>query len=77
MNQIKGQEKFEGDIFHSSDLDGKDCKGKKVLVVGGGASAIEALEFATHGDADKTYILSRSEKVRRPNHRLFDSFQCP
>jgi hypothetical protein len=28
-------EKFHGDIFHSSRLDGKEAKGKKVLIVGG------------------------------------------
>lgn len=72
MAHIKGQEKFEGDIYHSSELDGKDAKGKKVLVIGGGASAIEALEFATHGDANKTYILSRSEKWIIPRNPLID-----
>lgn len=72
MVQIKGQEKFQGDIFHSSELDGKDAKGKKILVIGGGASAIEALEFATHGEADKTYILSRSEKWIIPRNAIVD-----
>lgn len=59
---IDGQENFKGEICHSSQLDGKDAKGKKVLVIGGGASAVEALEFATAQEAEKTYILSRSEK---------------
>lgn len=59
---IAGQEKFKGDIFHSSELDGKQAKDKKVLVIGGGASAIEALEFVTHEQAEQTYILARSEK---------------
>lgn len=59
---IAGQENFKGSIFHSSELDGKDAKGKKVLVIGGGASAVEALEFAAHEEAEKTYVLSRSEK---------------
>jgi hypothetical protein len=31
-------------------------------VVGGGASAIEAMEFVEHAQAKKTYILARSEK---------------
>lgn len=72
MATIKGSEKFEGDIFHSSELDGKDAKGKKVIVVGGGASAIEALEFAVHGEADKTFILSRSEKWIIPRNPVVD-----
>lgn len=59
---ISGQENFKGEIFHSSQLDGKDARGKKILVIGGGASAVEALEFAVHEGAEKTYILSRSEK---------------
>lgn len=59
---IEGQEDFKGPIFHSSQLDGKDAKGKKVLVIGGGASAVEALEFAAHQNAAKVYILARSEK---------------
>lgn len=74
MAHIKGQENFQGEIFHSSNLDGKDAKGKKVLVIGGGASAIEALEFATHGDAEKTYILSRSEKWIIPRNPIIDIF---
>ncbi len=59
---IKGQENFKGPILHSSKLDGVDARGKKILVIGGGASAVEALEFAAHEDAAKTYILARSEK---------------
>ena len=70
--QIKGHEKFQGDIFHSSELDGKDAKGKKILIVGGGASAIEALEFATHEGAEKAYILSRSEKWIIPRNPFID-----
>ena len=31
-------------------------------MIGGGASAVEALEFASHAGAKKTYILARSEK---------------
>lgn len=62
MPHVPGQEKFKGEIYHSSDLDGRDAKGKKVLVVGGGASAIEAMEFVEHTHAKKTYILARSEK---------------
>lgn len=59
---ISGQENFKGPIFHSSQLDGKDAKDKNVLVIGGGASAIEALEFTVASEAKKTYVLARSEK---------------
>ena len=59
---LPGQQDFQGKIFHSSKLDGKDAQDKNVLVVGGGASAIEALEFAAAAGAKKTYVLARSEK---------------
>ena len=59
MPHIPGQEKFEGQIYHSSNLTGKDIKGKRMLVVGGGASAVEAVEFAVSQQAAKTSILAR------------------
>lgn len=55
---IPGMEKFKGEIYHSSDLTGKEAKGKSMIVIGGGASAVEALEFASH-EAEKVYILAR------------------
>mgnify|MGYP001626697364 CR=1 FL=1 len=77
MPTVPGQEKFNGPIFHSSELDGKDAKGKNVLVIGGGASAIEALEFATAAEAKKTYVLARSEKWIIPrNVGLFNLISC-
>ena len=48
MPHLPGQENFKGEIYHSSKLDGKTAEGKKVLIVGGGASAVEALEFVVH-----------------------------
>jgi len=59
MPHFPGQEKFGGQILHSSELDGLDVSGKKVLVVGGGASAIEAVEYAVAGKASKVDILAR------------------
>lgn len=70
--RIPGQENFKGPIFHSSQLDGKDAKDKKVLVIGGGASAIEALEFVAESDAEKTYVLARSEKWIIPRNPIID-----
>lgn len=69
---IKGQENFNGPIFHSSELDGKEARGKKVLVIGGGASAVEALEFVAHEEAEKTYVLARSEKWIIPRNPIID-----
>ncbi|KAI9706121.1 MAG: hypothetical protein M1836_005527 [Candelina mexicana] len=72
MPHIAGQEKFKGEIYHSSELDGKHAQGKKVLVVGGGASAVEALEFVVHEDAKETAILARSEKWIIPRNPFVD-----
>ncbi len=72
MPHIPGQEKFKGDIFHSSRLDGKTAKGKKVLIIGGGASAVEALEFVVHTDVAETNVLARSDKWIIPRNPLVD-----
>ncbi|KAJ5779877.1 hypothetical protein N7457_007597 [Penicillium paradoxum] len=73
MPPLPSQEKFEGQIYHSSELDGKDAKGKKVLIVGGGASAIEALEFAVKNGAAEIDVLSRSDKWIIPRNILVQS----
>jgi len=63
---------FQSFQFHSSQLDGKNARGKKVLVIGGGASAIEAMEFVAHEQAAQTYILARSEKWIIPRNPIID-----
>lgn len=72
MPHIPGQDKYKGEIYHSSDLTGKDAKGKKIIVIGGGASAVEALEFAAHEEAAKTFILARSDKWIIPRNPIID-----
>jgi cation diffusion facilitator CzcD-associated flavoprotein CzcO len=72
MPSIPGQDKFRGEIYHSSSLTGKQAKGKTMIVIGGGASAVEALEFAAHEDAAKTYILARSDKWIIPRNPIVD-----
>ncbi|KAL4880620.1 hypothetical protein BJY04DRAFT_219090 [Aspergillus karnatakaensis] len=62
MPSLPDQQNFGGQIYHSSELDGKHVKGKKVLIIGGGASAIEALEFAVKSGAAEIDVLSRSDK---------------
>ncbi|KAI9833734.1 MAG: hypothetical protein M1819_003467 [Sarea resinae] len=71
MPNVPGQENFKGPIYHSSKLDGKDAKGKEVIVIGGGASAVEALEFVAAQDA-KANILVRSEKWIIPRNPLIE-----
>lgn len=53
-------------------LHSKDAKGKKVIIIGGGASAVEALEFAAEENAEKIYILSRSDKWIIPRNPLIN-----
>ena len=40
------EEVFEGLVVHSSELDNVDLEGKKVVVIGSGASGVEAVETA-------------------------------
>ncbi|KAL3421122.1 monooxygenase [Phlyctema vagabunda] len=72
MPKMHGMEKFKGEVYHSSDLTGKDAKDKKMIIIGGGASAVEALEFAAHEEAGKTYILARSDKWIIPRNPVID-----
>lgn len=43
-----------------------------MIIIGGGASAVESLEFASHEDADKAYILSRSDKWIIPRNAVIN-----
>ncbi|KAL1954743.1 hypothetical protein VTO42DRAFT_743 [Malbranchea cinnamomea] len=72
MPSLPHQEKFKGEIYHSSDLDGKDGKGKRVLIIGGGSSAVEALEFAVKAGASEINVLSRSDKWIIPRNLVVD-----
>lgn len=71
--ELPNQEKFLGKIVHSSQLDGVDLKDKKVLIVGAGASGIEALELAVEKGADKPTILARSDKWIIPRLTVVDA----
>lgn len=73
-SHIPGQDKFKGPVVHSSQLDGRegDAKGKDVLIIGGGASAVEALEFVERAKAKETYVLARSEKWIIPRNPFID-----
>ena len=55
---------FQGPILHSSQLDREDApsfEGKRIVVVGGGASAVE---FALAQGASSCVMLARDDKVR-------------
>ncbi|KAK8092408.1 Baeyer-Villiger monooxygenase 5 [Apiospora kogelbergensis] len=70
MPHLDGIEKFKGDVFHSSQLTGKSAKDKTMIVIGGGASAVEALEFAAAEGAKKVYIVARSDKWIIPRNPI-------
>lgn len=72
MPNVGGIEKFKGPVYHSSQLTGKDAKGKNVAIIGGGASAVEALEWAAAEDAEKSHVLSRSDKWIIPRNAIVD-----
>ena len=73
MPPMPGQESFKGEVYHSSKLDGKTAQGKKVLIIGGGASAVEALEFVVHTGAKSTSVLARSDKWIIPRNAFVDT----
>ncbi|EME43493.1 hypothetical protein DOTSEDRAFT_132257 [Dothistroma septosporum NZE10] len=65
---MAGQECFKGQVLHSSELNRRAVKDKNVLIVGGGASAVEALEFACDNGATTAKVLARSERWFIPRH---------
>lgn len=73
MAHLPGQETFKGEIHHSSQLDNVEAKGKKVLIIGGGASAVEALEWAVDTGASEIKVLARSDKWIIPRNAFVDA----
>jgi cation diffusion facilitator CzcD-associated flavoprotein CzcO len=58
---LPGQEKFEGEIVHSSDFsDSGMAMNKRVFVVGGGKSAIDCAIEASRGGASSVVMLQRT-----------------
>jgi len=59
---------FHGEILHSSELDSLDegaLDGKNIVVIGAGASGVEAVETALSKGAKKCSMLARDDKVAR------------
>ncbi len=59
MPHLSQEEDFKGIVRHSSQLDGLDMEGKRAVIVGGGASAIEAVEYAIARGAKQVDIIAR------------------
>ncbi len=70
---LPNQDSFKGSIVHSSQLDKESAENKSVLIVGGGASAVEALEWAVQTKASSISVLARSEKWIIPRNFLVDA----
>lgn len=67
-----GRELFQGEIVHSSELDPVDWAGKRVVVIGGGASAVEAVELAVQsGCATPAIMVTRTDKWFIPRSLFF------
>lgn len=67
MIELKDQDKYGGRIVHSSELDQlkpEEIKGRSIVVVGSGASGVEAVELAVAKGADDVKIIARDDKVR-------------
>ncbi|KAJ3552364.1 hypothetical protein NM688_g4187 [Phlebia brevispora] len=67
---------FKGPILHSSQLDREDApsfKGKTVVVIGGGASAVESVETALAQGADHCIMLVRDDKWIIPRNIFIDT----
>lgn len=60
---LPGQDLFQGDVVHSTQLNDIDVEGKTVVVVGGGASAVEAMEYAHDRGARSVKVISRVRSI--------------
>lgn len=69
---FEGQSDFNGTILHSSELDDADLEGKKVVIVGSGASGVEAAELAVSKHAKDIVLLARDDKWIIPRNTIFD-----
>lgn len=63
-------EVFGGSVLHSSELDTAELEGKRVVVIGSGASGVEAVETALARRAQGCVIVARDDKVRLLPPRL-------
>ncbi|KAH8656094.1 hypothetical protein BGZ60DRAFT_508004 [Tricladium varicosporioides] len=66
-SKMKPNTRYDG-IIAAVGICGEEVKGERVIIIGG-ASAVEALEFAAYGEAEKTVTLARSDKwILSSNH---------
>ncbi|KAI0942707.1 hypothetical protein AcW1_003266 [Taiwanofungus camphoratus] len=66
-------EVFGGSVLHSSELDTAELEGKRVVVIGSGASGVEAVETALARGAQGCVIVARDDKWIIPRNVLLDT----
>ncbi|KAM5543253.1 hypothetical protein V8D89_003127 [Ganoderma adspersum] len=69
----KGGEVFEGEVLHSSELDGMNLEGRTVLVIGSGVSGVEAVETALANGAEHCVMIAREDKWIIPRNVVLDT----
>lgn len=65
MASIPGLDSFinsGGVVLHSSQLDNAELEGRKVVIVGSGASGVEAAELCVEKNAKGIVIMARDDK---------------
>lgn len=67
------EETFGGLVLHSSQLDDAPLRGKRVVVIGSGASGVEAVETALARGADGCVIVARDDKWIIPRNIVLDT----
>lgn len=66
-------EAFAGTLLHSSELDDAQLAGKRVVVIGSGASGVEAVEAALTRGAQDCMIVARQDKWIIPRNIIIDT----
>ncbi|KZV71507.1 hypothetical protein PENSPDRAFT_734118 [Peniophora sp. CONT] len=67
------EEKFRGEVLHSSELDDAELDGKTVVIIGSGASGVEAAETALAQGAEKAVVIARDDKWIIPRNTFIDT----
>ncbi|EIN10544.1 FAD/NAD(P)-binding domain-containing protein [Punctularia strigosozonata HHB-11173 SS5] len=67
------EETFGGPVIHSSELDEIELSGKNVVVIGSGASGVEAVETALSKAAKHAVIVARDDKWIIPRNIVVDT----
>mmetsp|Transcript_41081 Transcript_41081/g.92972 ORF Transcript_41081/g.92972 Transcript_41081/m.92972 type:complete len:517 (-) Transcript_41081:646-2196(-) len=71
MPRTSGREDFEGEVLHSSDFKNREAAcGKRVVVVGGGKSAIDCAVASVKGGAEHVTLLYREAHWPVPRYLL-------